>query len=424
MSRPQAIEWFKSLSLPCGSCTTDTDGDNIADCGDPCPADPLKTDPGTCGCGVADTDTDLDGTADCNDLCATDPLKVDPGTCGCGALEPGSVCDDLNPATVNDLVDAACTCTGTPVQPATERVVLKLRKDANGSQTQWALADSNGTVIRTGGPYANGPSAWVQDTVDLVPGCYSFTVIDLAGNGLNSSGYTLSTIDNWRMLKATGTFTDSSTVRDAQYADFCVPLGALRLKAQWCDKVSISAGTTIRTPKVNGATSYEFWLFDPHGSFSHHEVRTENALPLGNLAGNQLPEGLSLNVRVRAFKSGVWQPFGRSCTLLVPAAMSPLDTVDIDELESERTAASLVLHPNPSSGRVDLAIEGIRGQEAQRALVTVVSELGRTLFEQVMIIQDGRLGEPLDLDHLSPGVYMVQVLVDGTGYQSRLLLVP
>ncbi|MFZ1617033.1 MAG: alpha/beta fold hydrolase, partial [Flavobacteriales bacterium] len=63
LSRPQAYAWFKSLSLPCDDCATDSDGDLTPDCNDHCPTDPLKTDPGTCGCGVADTDTDLDGTA-------------------------------------------------------------------------------------------------------------------------------------------------------------------------------------------------------------------------------------------------------------------------------------------------------------------------------------------------------------------------
>ncbi len=65
----------------------DPDGDGVPDCFDECPADPNKTEPGTCGCGVPDTDTDGDGAPDCVDNCPDDPNKLDPGACGCGVVE-------------------------------------------------------------------------------------------------------------------------------------------------------------------------------------------------------------------------------------------------------------------------------------------------------------------------------------------------
>jgi hypothetical protein len=49
------------------SCEGDLDGDTVdAVCGDGCPVDSLKLEPGLCACGVADDDT----VADCNDQCA------------------------------------------------------------------------------------------------------------------------------------------------------------------------------------------------------------------------------------------------------------------------------------------------------------------------------------------------------------------
>ncbi|MCH7813074.1 MAG: right-handed parallel beta-helix repeat-containing protein, partial [Planctomycetes bacterium] len=62
----------------------DNDGDATADCLEACPADPGKTEPGTCGCGMADTDRDADGVADCVDGCPDDPKKTAAGPCGCG----------------------------------------------------------------------------------------------------------------------------------------------------------------------------------------------------------------------------------------------------------------------------------------------------------------------------------------------------
>ena len=82
------------------SCEGDGDGDGIdVNCGDECPADSDKYDPGQCGCGVPDFDPDFDGIADCLDGCPLDPGKVDPGICGCGVpdidSDAGPGCDGV-----------------------------------------------------------------------------------------------------------------------------------------------------------------------------------------------------------------------------------------------------------------------------------------------------------------------------------------
>lgn len=63
------------------------DGSVGRGCGDGCPDDPNKTNPGFCGCGVPDDDTDGDSIRDCEDGCPDDPNKGDSGVCGCGVLE-------------------------------------------------------------------------------------------------------------------------------------------------------------------------------------------------------------------------------------------------------------------------------------------------------------------------------------------------
>ncbi len=100
----------------CGTADLDSDSDGTLDCNDNCPMDPSKTDPGTCGCGVSDNDSDSDGTPDCNDLCPTDPNKTAPGDCGCGNLETDSDsdgtpdCVDLCPSDINKTEPGACGC--------------------------------------------------------------------------------------------------------------------------------------------------------------------------------------------------------------------------------------------------------------------------------------------------------------------------
>jgi hypothetical protein len=100
----------------CGVPDADNDGDGAADCIDQCPNDPLKTAPGQCGCGVADTDTDADGTADCVDGCPDDPLKIAPGVCGCGAADGDADtdgvadCIDGCPADPQKTTPGQCGC--------------------------------------------------------------------------------------------------------------------------------------------------------------------------------------------------------------------------------------------------------------------------------------------------------------------------
>lgn len=61
-------------------CEGDLDGDGIdGTCGDLCPEDPLKLDPGICGCGVEDDPTDSDGDTvpDCIDQCPGQDDRID-----------------------------------------------------------------------------------------------------------------------------------------------------------------------------------------------------------------------------------------------------------------------------------------------------------------------------------------------------------
>jgi len=60
-------------------------------------------------------DSDGDGVCDAQDGCPFDPNKIAPGVCGCGSPEPGTPCNDGNPATINDVVGPNCVCAGVPV---------------------------------------------------------------------------------------------------------------------------------------------------------------------------------------------------------------------------------------------------------------------------------------------------------------------
>jgi hypothetical protein len=66
-----------------------------------------------CQCaGTPSGDSDGDGVCNALDGCPSDPGKTVPGQCGCGNPEPGTACNDGNPATVGDVIRPNCQCAG------------------------------------------------------------------------------------------------------------------------------------------------------------------------------------------------------------------------------------------------------------------------------------------------------------------------
>ncbi len=83
------------------ACEGDADGDGLdGSCGDGCPDNGDKLEPGVCGCSSPDIDSDNDGTMDCLDACKNDPEKIEPGICGCGVSD-----NDADQDTFPDCID-------------------------------------------------------------------------------------------------------------------------------------------------------------------------------------------------------------------------------------------------------------------------------------------------------------------------------
>ncbi|MCB0782495.1 MAG: hypothetical protein KDC03_23650, partial [Flavobacteriales bacterium] len=311
------------------------------DDGDPCTLD--SCDPVT---GVSNVfqDADGDGTCDANDLCP-------------GGPEPGSTCDDGNAGTINDVVDANCNCTGTPIGGGSEVLQLTLNTDDLGSETEWEVRRlSDNALSASGGPYADVPGGQqITETFPLSATAHRLIVTDAGFDGMPGGGYVLRDVNGQRIIDNEGNggnFTGSSSM--ATGFGFDLPVGPVGVFPTWCDREDLVGNAVIRCESygpvsaefgVNDANSgYQWRFFDPNGSYmrymfvSHANPSdpTKPAAPwratylrLQSMVTLPVPQGILLNVQVRARANGVNGNFGPVCRMIVDdgAAACPTTTL-------------------------------------------------------------------------------------------------
>ncbi len=426
----------------CAGTVQDTDSDGTCDANDGCPNDPNKIAPGICGCGVADTDTDNDGTANCNDGCPTDPNKIAPGICGCGIADTdsdndgvancddncpnvagqiGSTCDDGNSNTVNDMLNANCQCIGTPIGGCTENLTLSVKLDGAPQQTTWQLFDqTETTVVASGGFSANQANTTVNVPICVPAGCYHLKVNDSGNDGINNGGYVLRDAQSRRIIDASlGSFTSVSQINTGNNPNrtFCVPIGNIGILGNACDK------TRARTSPITcntqpGATAYQFWIYDPHGTYNRRIQKPTSNLVPSTVVTDPVPSGLDLNVRARALVNNVYQEFGPACRFRLTGGTREVEFVD----QEVAGMPSISLFPNPNSdGEVTLSINGIDVTENTPAVITVYDMLGKNVRDEQVTTNEGSLYHTLHLGaSLQPGIYMVAITIDGQRFTQRM----
>ena len=159
------------------------------------------------------------------DGCPNDGSKAAPGNCGCGNPEPGAACNDFDPATENDVVNASCVCAGSPIM---------LYSIGTGN-----FADGNNWSFTPGGPPA-GVYPVGHDVVVASGNSISVSGQQLISDLTLQSGATLSFPVSEVLLSVTG----STVVLDGEVTGG----GVLSLEGQ-------SATTLTRTSGILDITN-------------------------------------------------------------------------------------------------------------------------------------------------------------------------
>ncbi|MBK9764455.1 MAG: T9SS type A sorting domain-containing protein [Flavobacteriales bacterium] len=295
---------------------------------------------------VDDTDTDGDGIADCGDSCPTvfgevgDFCDSDPGD----GVSPGAL-------------DATCTCVAIP---CTENISVELRTDVNSDEASFEiLVEGSSTVFCNGGinpAFPTGITSPIVLDCCLPEGCYKLNVYDSGGDGFVSGGYQVreSGTGGRRIIDNFDNFSNGSLSSIAGPQSFCLPIGDIDLINHSCDKLDwvqyrylvSHADPLVAAEWVpNGANSvqdansgYEFWIFDPNGTYSFRRFHAHNVSDgfspasanraarlkihgwFNTVLTPHIPEGVLMNVRVRGRVNGLNQAFGPACRMKMDAA--------------------------------------------------------------------------------------------------------
>ena len=368
----------------------DSDEDGTPDCIDVCPGGPEPGSP----CDDGDEDTgedsvqedcsclgiqlDCEGVAGGTALPGTPCIDGNPGTlndtwqadCTCqgqvpdclgelgGTALPGTPCNDNIPSTNDEVYDSECSCVGTP---CSQNVILDIRSDTNSDQVGWEIVYQNdGTVVCSGGTlnsaYPGGITTPITEPCCLPVGCFRLRVLDSGGDGFVSGGITggyqlrESGANGRRIIDNFGNFSSGSVSAIASTYEngaFCVPVGDDKPIFTSCDKLdwvdnkfivaSPNADVTAQFGISNNTSGYEFWFFDPNGTYSFRRFRnhaTSDGTGTGatrachfringwtnTVSTPHIPANVLMNVRIRARVAGAPEPFGPACLFKIDAA--------------------------------------------------------------------------------------------------------
>ena len=396
-----SVDFVLSCSSP-GAANTfnDADSDGTPDCIDQCPGGPepfSACDDGNantsndivqlnCSCaGIANDCNGVPGGPDvpgapCDDMDSNTVNDTYQPNCSCvgqiidclgtpgGPALPGTPCFDFNPNTFNDVYDAFCVCAG---GPCTEDLLLQIDPGTEGSQIGWEITTPTDASVICGvapGTYLNDPSGSpIVEPCCLGVGCYRLSVFDSAGDGIAGGGYQLREIgaNGRRIIDNTGNFPAIFESSVSGSEDFCVPISDDELIWSSCDKMDwvnykylvAHANADVSAEWItNGANNvqdansgYEFWIFDPNGTYSYRRFRSHNVSD-GKSPANAtrachmkingwynsgltplIPQNTVLNVRLRGRVNGENGAFGPACRMKLDAARAACPFVKLQD---------------------------------------------------------------------------------------------
>jgi transposase-like protein len=324
-----------------------------------------------------------------------------------GAVTMTVTCGDNNPL---------CTENG---------LIMEFQTDGAPNETTWEIRNEAGTVVATSGGPLVAPFG-IQTENGCVPdGCYTLRVLDAGGDGMTTGGYILRTQNtNERIIDNRNNFSAGSTSAISGGQGFCLPMSNEKVIFSSCDKLDwITGQYVVATPNaavsaewltgVQTDDGYEFWIFDPNGSYSFRRFRNHATsdgfgpasatrachMKLNNWAAvSHVPANVLMNVRVRARVNGSNGEFGPACRLAINPTLAACPLTQLMNIPGDPNfscgatrawGTGNLVHARPVSGanryqfRFRIPAEGF---SVTRTLTTYFTQLNWA----VLPLQDGK----------------------------------
>lgn len=238
----------------------------------------------------------------------------------------------------------------------TNALEIALRTDGQPQETTWNIVRLTDGATVCAGSGALTANADVVESCCLVDGCYRLAVTDLGGDGILGGGYALRLQDGRRILDNTGNFNTGSYSAMAGEQGFCLPLGTAKPIFSSCDKLdwlpnrfivaAAEPDVTAQYGASNTTSGYEFWFFDPNGTYSFRRFRSHATSDgygsgatrachfkingwINSALTPHLPQNTLLNVRIRGRVAGGYQEFGPACRFKIDAALAACPQVKL-----------------------------------------------------------------------------------------------
>jgi hypothetical protein len=324
--------------------------------------------------GVVDEgpDSDGDGINDCADGCVF--LFGDIG-------DPCQLSSD--PMVPTGIINETCTCT----VACSESILIDLRTDQNSQQASYIIREEGSGQVRCeGSGFFPGITTPIVSECCLPQGCFKLEVFDSGGDGFVSGGYQVREAgpDGRRIIDNFSNFQTGSYSSVAEPTSFCLPVGTDGTIFSSCDKLDwvnnkfiVARANPVVSAQfgvTNAISGYEFWFFDPNGSYSYRRFRshaTSDGFGTGatrachfKLNGwvnspitPHLPANLLLNVRIRGRVAGENLPFGPACQFKIDheRAACPLARLQDDPSNPEDFSCGVIRQwggPNSAGNRI------------------------------------------------------------------------
>lgn len=298
---------------------------------------------------------------------------------------------------------------------------LDLTFDCWANEISWELvSDASGNTVAVGDGYpGNLDGQTVSETFCLAKGCYTFTIFDSYGDGMNGSSFGSCEIDgDYAITGSDGTVLVEMTAPNGAFGDFathtfCIETEEVPCELPYPEVQNLSTdlqanGVLLQWDPISGSIGcqIEGGVASSSGLASFQTVQP-NASSFF-VSQSQLQNGETYRWRVRC-----------GCTSSILGDWSEFDFFgwNIPAKSVGESTLELSIYPNPANAELNVELTADDG-----AMYTIAFfDLQGRMVKEKIVIAESTQTVRFDIRDLESGVYLVQVSCGTSTFTQKLI---